>query len=68
MRRIKYNEDGRTLDEVVMTNASVHLEQLDDTIFMLVVENDEYHWHLRIGSRTGRAKVDAWVYEEFKGE
>uniref|UniRef100_A0A6M3JJL2 Uncharacterized protein n=1 Tax=viral metagenome TaxID=1070528 RepID=A0A6M3JJL2_9ZZZZ len=66
MRRIKYNEDGRTLDEVVMTNASVHLEQLDDTIFMLVVENDEYHWHLRIGSRTGRAKVDAWVYEEFK--
>ena len=61
--RLAFNEDGKTLDEVVLSNASVHLEQLDDTIFMLIVENNEHHWHLRIGSRSGKAKVDAWLYE-----
>ncbi len=66
--RLAYNEDGKTLDEVVLSNASVHLEQLDDTIFMLRVENKEHHWHLRIGSRSGRAKVDAWVYESSEVE
>lgn len=67
---LRYNADGETLDEVVMRNASVHLEQLDDHVLMLIVENDHYHWHLRVGTK-GRGKVDAWVYEEFdktKGE
>lgn len=62
--RLTYNDDGETLDEVVLSNAFIHLEQLDDTIFMLIVENKKHHWHLRIGSRSGRAKVDAWVYED----
>ena len=57
-----------TLDEVVMSGADVHLEQLDDSVFMLIVENAEHHWHLRIGARGGRAAVDAWVYEAFDGE
>ena len=64
--RLSFNDDGKTLDEVVLSNASVHLEQLDDGIFMLIVENNKHHWHLRIGSKSGRAKVDAWVYERSK--
>lgn len=63
--RLAFNDDGETLDEVVLTGANVHLEQLDDSVFMLIVENEEHHWHLRIGARGGRAKVDAWVYERF---
>lgn len=61
--RLAYNDDSKTLDEMVLSNACVHLEQLDDSAFMLIVENDKHHWHLRIGSRSGKAKVDAWVYE-----
>ena len=63
--RLTYNDDGKTLDEVVLSNASVHLEQLDDSVFMLIVENKKHHWHLTIGSRSGKAKVDAWVYEQY---
>jgi len=62
--RLDYNEDGKTLDEVVMYDALVHLEQMDDTYFMLIVENKQHRWHLRIGSRSGMAKVDAWVFEK----
>ena len=62
--RIRYNTDGETIDEIVMRNANVHLEQLDDSVFMLVVENKNFHWHLRIGNKK-KAKVDAWMYEEF---
>ena len=40
---LRYNPDGETLDEVVMRNASVHLEQLNDHVFMLIVENKRYH-------------------------
>ena len=60
--RLQYNTDGETLDEVVMHNANVHLEQLDDHVFMLIVENDCYHWHLRVGTK-GKGKVEAWVLE-----
>jgi len=66
--------DGRehntmpTLDEVVMSGADVHLEALDDKVFMLIVENADRHLHLRIGPRGGRAAVDAWVYEQFDGD
>lgn len=62
--RLAYNDDGKTLDEVVAMGAFVHLEQLDDTCFMLIIQNEKHSWHLRIGSRSGKAKVDAWVYEE----
>lgn len=66
MDRLDYNEDGKTLDEMVLSNALVHLEQLDDSSFMLIAENKEHHWHLVIHSRSGRAKVDAFVYEDYK--
>jgi len=66
--RLQYNQDNETLDEVVMTNAHIHLEKLNERVFMLIVENDKYHWHLRVGTK-GRGKVDAWVLEsEDKGE
>ena len=61
--RIQYNADGKTIDEIVMGKASVHLEQLDDNVYMLIVENKRHHWHLRIGAK--RAKVDVWMYEDF---
>ena len=64
--RMLFNEDGRTLDELLISKANVHLEQLDDHLFMLIVENEQRHCHLRIGSRSHRAKVDAWVYEAFE--
>lgn len=66
MERIQYNPD-ETIDEVVMTNAWVHLEQLDDKVFMLIVENENWHWHMRVGAKKGRGgKVDAWMYEDIK--
>lgn len=69
MDRLAFNKETRngmpTLDEVVLSNAFVHLEQLDGHVFMLIVENKEHHWHLRIGARSG--KVDAWVLEQFDG-
>ena len=67
--RITYNENEftkygmKTIDEVVLSDAFVHLEQLDDSYFMLIVENKKHHWHLRIGARGNRAKVDAWLFE-----
>ena len=62
--RLKCNPDGETIDEVVMFNAAVHLEQIDDGCFMLIVNNAQHWWHLTIHSRSGRAKVDAFLYED----
>jgi len=64
--RIKYNPDGETIDEVVMGGANIHLEQLDDGCFILIVENEKHYWHFNIFSRSGRAKVDTTLYEEGK--
>ena len=60
-----YNPDGKTIDDLVMSGAYVHLEQLNDGVFMLIVENERHHWHMRIASRSGRAFVDAWMMEEW---
>lgn len=64
--RIEYNQDTVTIDEVVMFGANVHLEQLDDGCFMLIMENKKKRWHFNIFSRSGRAMVDAKLYEEVK--
>jgi hypothetical protein len=34
---------------------------------MLIVENKEHHWHLRVGTK-GRGKVDAWMFESSDDE
>lgn len=62
--RLTYNDDG-SLDEVVMSNAGVHLEMLSRdkrgrATYMLILENDEDHVHLTIGN----AKP-VFVYERF---
>ena len=59
-----HSEPGH-LDEVVMDNANVHLEQMNDTSFMLIIENADQRIHMVIGSR-GRARVDAWILEQYK--
>jgi hypothetical protein len=75
--RIAYYEHEKTkgglpaIDEMVIHNANVHLEQMDDSHFFLLVDNDEHCWYFSIGSHSGRAKVDACMYNdesEDKGE
>ena len=53
------------IDEAVMHGADVHLEKLDDGLYMLIIENKHRHWHLNIGSAKG--KVAARLYEGFSG-
>jgi hypothetical protein len=60
--RLEYKQGGEMIDEFVMHNANVHLEQLDDHIFMLICEDERYHFHMRVGTK-GRGKVDAWIFE-----
>jgi len=58
-------KDGRPLvDEVVLSNATIHLESLSDQDFMLIVDNDKYHWHLVICAGSSRSKIYAVVMEE----
>lgn len=64
MDRVTFDEDG-TLDEVVATGASVHLEHLDTSkrgrkTYMLIVETPTEHIHLTIA-----AARDVFVYERF---
>lgn len=61
--RIAFNTDG-TIDEMVMGKANIHLEQLTDGCFMLIAQNNKHWWHLNIFSRSGRAYVDATLYED----
>lgn len=71
MDRIAYFDNeltkcgDKTIDEVVMHNATVHLESLSDSCFMLIMENGKHHWHLNIYARGGRAKVEARLYESY---
>jgi hypothetical protein len=61
--RLKIDDDG-AIDELVMSNATVHLEHLGDGLYMLIAENERERVHLEIPSRTNRAGVPkAFVYE-----
>lgn len=55
-----------SVDEMVIHNANVHLECLDDNSFMLIADNGIHHWHLVIFSRSGRAKIEAHLYDGIK--
>ena len=55
----KYGEP--VIDELVMRNASVHLESLSDSCYMLIVSNNKHYWHLTIHSKSGRANVVAYL-------
>jgi hypothetical protein len=57
------NPDG-TVDDFAVENATVHLEQMDDASFMLLVqEPGKEQWYFLIKSRSRRAKVDAVIVE-----
>ena len=60
--RLQYNNDNETIDEFVMHNANIHLEQLNDHVFMLICEDSRYHIHMRVGTK-GKGKVNAWVFD-----
>jgi len=64
--RMTFNPDNETLDELVMTGANVHLEQLSDSCYMLILENKIHRWHLNIYSKSGRAKIVTTIYEDGK--
>jgi hypothetical protein len=61
---ITYCPDG-AIDEVVMHGASVHLERLDDHVYMLIVENEHHRWHLNIvgGGTKRHPVVEVQLYE-----
>ena len=58
----KYGEP--VIDELVMEKASVHLEGLSNSCYMLIVSNKKHHWHLTIHSKSGRAEVVARIKED----
>jgi len=61
----EFLKDGRPkVDEVVLSNASIHLESLSDQCFMLIADNHKHHWHLSICSDSPRSKLHAVVLEE----
>lgn len=53
-----------SVDEMVMQDATVHLEKLSDHDFMLIASNKTHYWHLVIFSRSSRAKIEAHLYED----
>ena len=58
------NPDG-TVDDFAVDNALVHLEQMDDASFMLIVKQKRKpQWYFVIKSRSRRAKVDAVIVEQ----
>jgi hypothetical protein len=56
------------VDEIVAENAFVHLEQLSEQGFYLIVQDGEHYVHVHIMSASGRAKVECSVYEELPAE
>jgi len=49
-------------DEIVAKNATVHLEQMDDSNYFLGIYVGDEFVQVSIGSDTGRAKVRAVIY------
>ena len=59
--RVGMNDDDDTVDEVVATDARVHLEDMGGA-YMLIIEEGGKHLHLTIPSRRGKR---AFIYEEY---
>ncbi len=53
------------IDEIVATNASVHLEVLSDNAVMLIVEDDERVVHTTI-YHAGRVPIRVQMKEEYR--
>ena len=62
--RVTYMEDGSdVVDEAILYNASVHLESLSDTCYMLIMTNSRHRFHFSIFSKGGRAHIVAKLQE-----
>lgn len=59
-----YTNEPQVIDEAVLHNADVHLEQLNDECYMLIIKNPRHYWHLNIYSKNKRSKVIATLYED----
>ena len=53
------------IDEIVATNASVHLEVLSDNAVMLIIEDDERVVHTTI-FHGGQVPIRVRMYEEYR--
>jgi hypothetical protein len=68
--RIAYYENEvtrygqKSIDELVVHNANIHLEKLSDSEFYLLIYNNIHEWRFAICSDTGRAKIVALLVED----
>lgn len=62
--RLTFDDDG-TLDELVMTDALVHLEHLGDGEYMLIAANTADHVHLNLTVRRRFGIPAVRLYERF---
>lgn len=61
---IRYLDDKQEdIDEIVMSNADVHLEILSNRCAMLILDNSEYHWHFNICHNSPKAVLHVHLYE-----
>ena len=56
-------DDKELVDEAVLYGATVHLEMLDDSCYMLIMSNERHYWHFRIFSEGKRSHIKAQLYE-----
>lgn len=74
LNTITFNEGGHrvhgtaTIRQLTMRAADVHLEHLDDNVYMLIVENAERYVYVKLTARSNRGKIDGWIYEESEQE
>ena len=68
--RITHRTDGpldsegqRFLDEVVIHNATVHIEQMSDSSYWIGVTRGADDWHFWIASRESVSLIDMWCNE-----
>jgi hypothetical protein len=56
--------DGTTvLDEVIATNASIHLEKMNQAQWWMALHIGEREWHINLGAQNPRAKDYAFIEE-----
>jgi hypothetical protein len=61
-------EIGGGLDEVVAHNADVHLERMDDGVWCLIVTAGGHTANITIASKSGRAQVPAFLFDDYPEE
>ena len=63
--RLTYLQEGDdTIDEAVLYNATIHLECLSDSAYMLIMHNARHYWHFSIFSKSGKAHLKARLLED----